>query len=207
MTGGDRTPAAGAVPTSRIRPTAAEIDEAVLDITAGLLARRGVRDTSVQAVADATGYSKTGLLGRFPTKEQLVAAALDQCVRLTRDVHDGLDDVADPRDRDAAAVAGLVDLALRRRGWAELVLASVPPVADATLEPALGDVFALVSDLFRIDADTDLPRRARVTGMLGALVVLALTHERETTAEVARPLVVAVCWSTLGHEGAVPSVP
>lgn len=188
-----------------VRPSAAEIDEAVLDVTAGLVARRGVRDTSVQAVADATGYSKTGLLGRFPAKEVLVSAALAQCVRLTEAVTAGVDVVPDGVARDAAAVTGLVDLALRRPGWAQVVLASVPSVSDEALRPTLGVIGELVFGAFRVDDRTDLERRARVTGTLGAMVVLALTHDQGATTAVARPLVVATCWDALGHRAPVPT--
>lgn len=191
--------------TRPVRLSAAEIDEAVLDVTAGLVARRGVRDTSVQAVADATGYSKTGLLGRFPSKEALVSAALAQCVRLTEAVTAQVDPVPDGDERDAAAVTGLVDLALRRPGWAQVVLASVPRVTDETLRPTLGAIGELVFRAFRVDDRTDLERRARVTGTLGAMVVLALTADQEATAAVARPLVVATCWDTLGHRGPAPT--
>lgn len=120
----------------------------------------------MQAVADATGFSKTGLLRRFPSKDALV---------------------------------GLVDLALVHPGWAQVVLASIPPVDDDHLRAGLTEIGGLVSDLFRVGEDTELGRRARVTGMLGALVTLALTHQEVTTAHEARPLILNVCWATLGY--------
>lgn len=134
-----------------VRPTSQEIDEAVLDAAAALVARRGARDTSVQAVADATGLSKTGLLRRFPSKDTLIDAALQQCVRLTEGVHDDVAAIEDDRDRDAAAVRGLVDLALSHPGWAQVVLASIPPIRDERLRPGLGRIGDLVSDMFRLD--------------------------------------------------------
>ncbi|GAA0420900.1 TetR family transcriptional regulator [Leifsonia naganoensis] len=181
-----------------VRPSSEEIDRAILDATAGLLARKGLRDTAVQAVADATGYSKTGLLGRFPSKEVLVDAALRQCVEQTRAVHGAVADLPDGPDRDAAALRGLIDLALLRRGWTELALASVPPFRDEALEEQLAQIGDLLFDMFHME--TDIERRARVTGAIGALAVLALTYDQEATAAQARPLILATCWGALGHE-------
>lgn len=181
-----------------VRPTSAQVDAAVLDTAASLVARRGAKETSVQAVADATGFSKTGLLRRFPSKDALIDAALDQCVRLTESVHAEVAGLDDDRARDAATIAALVDLALRHPGWARVVLASIPPIEDERLLPGLARIGALVSDMFRLDEASSLHRRARVTGALGVLVTLALTYQDQTTAELARPLIVDVCLTTLG---------
>lgn len=181
-----------------VRPTAAEIDEAVLDATAALVARRGARETSIQAVADATGFSKTGLLRRFASKDALIDAALQQCVRLTGGVHRRVAGIGDDRERDTATIAELVDLALRHPGWAQVVLASIPPITDDRLRPGLAEIGALVSDMFRLDEGAGLARRARIVGALGVLVTLALTYEEQTSAEVARPLIIEVCGAALG---------
>ncbi|WZH36866.1 MAG: helix-turn-helix domain containing protein [Microbacterium enclense] len=182
----------------RVRPTPAEIDEAILDATAALVARRGTRETSVQAVADATGFSKTGLLRRFPSKDALLDAAVEQCVRLTESVHDRVVELDDGPERDRASIAGLTDLALRHRGWAQVVLASIPPIADERLRPGLARIGDLVSEMFRLDDRSTLARRARVTGALGVLVTLSLTYQEETTAEAARPVITEICADALG---------
>lgn len=187
-----------------VRPTSAEIDEAVLDAAAALIARRGAQDTSVQAIADATGLSKTSVLRRFASKDALIDSALQQCVRLTEDVHSRVDPIEDDTDRDAATLAELVDLALSHRGWAQVMLASIPPIEDDRLRAGLAAIGELVSDMFRLDERSGLPRRARVTGSLGALVTLALTYEAETTAELARPVIIDTCWATLGHSSERP---
>ncbi|UAJ79901.1 TetR/AcrR family transcriptional regulator [Leifsonia sp. ZF2019] len=193
---------APARPPRPIRPSSAEIDEAVLDATAALVARRGARETSVQAVADATGFSKTGLLRRFPSKDVLIDASLEQCVRLTEGVHRLVGTHGTDRDQDSASIAGLVDLALSHPGWAQVMLASIPPIRDERLRPGLAQIGDLVSDMFRLDQYTALVRRARVTGALGVLVTLALTYEAEATVETARPVIIDVSWSALGYGSA-----
>jgi len=190
-----------------IRPSKEQIDSEILDVTAGLIARRGIKDTAVQAVADAAGYSKTGILNRFPSKDVLVDAAIRQCVELARAAHAKVDTVQrDTAARDAATLVALTDLALERRGWIELVLASVPPFRDDDLIERLSEMGAIVSDMFGTGrgADVSLERMARVTGALGALAVLALTYENDATADVARPLILATCWGALGYGGVFP---
>lgn len=59
---------------AQIRSTSEEIDIAILDTAAGLFAVHGVERTTVQQIADAVGYSKTGLLHRFPSKQAIVDA-------------------------------------------------------------------------------------------------------------------------------------
>lgn len=58
----------------QIRSTSEEIDVAILDTAAGLFAVHGVERTTVQQIADAVGYSKTGLLHRFPSKQAIIDA-------------------------------------------------------------------------------------------------------------------------------------
>ncbi|WP_213816903.1 TetR/AcrR family transcriptional regulator [Glaciihabitans sp. dw_435] len=195
-----------------IRPSKEQIDAEILDVTAGLIARRGIKDTAVQAVADAAGYSKTGILNRFPSKELLVEAAIAQCGALARDIYARVvaqqaGSEADDAARDALALAALTDLAMSRRGWIELALSSVSTNRDdeliARLAPMGVPVFAMFG-LVDTVAPVSLERRARVTGAIGALAILALTYENDATPERARPLILATCWNALGHAGAFP---
>lgn len=63
------------------RGRSADIDERILDIAAGLFAVHGFDRTSVQQVADAAGYSKTGLLHRFPSKQAILDAVQELAIR------------------------------------------------------------------------------------------------------------------------------
>lgn len=196
-------------PTFGVRPTSEQIDRAILDVTAGLIARRGVKDTAVQAVADATGYSKTGIINRFPSKQRLIAAAVEQCIAFTRERLDAVDGVPYGLSRDAAALEALSDLALERRGWVELALTALPARGDDDLHERLEPLGDLLWQMF-VDPDggsEQLERRARVSGAVGALAVLALTYDTRTTAEAARPLILATTWNALGHPGAFRSIP
>jgi AcrR family transcriptional regulator len=192
-----------------IRPTSEQIDRAILDVTAGLIARRGVKDTAVQAVADATGYSKTGIINRFPSKQRLIAAAVEQCVAFTRERLDLVAGVPYGPSRDAVALEALTDLALERRGWVELALTALPARRDDDLHERLEPLGDLLWQMF-VDPDEGceyLERRARLSGAVGALALLALTYDTRTTAESTRPLILAITWNALGHPGAFRSIP
>lgn len=194
-------------PVRRARPSGEEITADVLDITAGLIARRGIKDTAVQAVADQAGYSKAGILARFTSKDQLVEAALAQCIARTDILLAPVRQLSAGPDRDAAALAGITDLALARPGWAELALAAFTLRRGDDVGTRLVPVAAILLELFGIDPDdpaaTSLDRRARVSGAFGVIVVLALTYENDASATEARPHVLRVAWDALGHDGAV----
>lgn len=57
-----------------MRRSQRDIDSDIVDTAAGLFAAQGFERTSVQQIADAVGYSKTGLLHHFPSKQALLDA-------------------------------------------------------------------------------------------------------------------------------------
>lgn len=181
-----------------VRPSRIEIDEAVLDVTAGLIARRGIRDTAVQAVADATGYSKAGILNRFPSKDLLVAAAVDQCLRQTEAALAEVDPLPPGPERDTAAIAALTDLALARPGWVELVLAALSEGRDDDVRGRIAPVADAMLRMFAADG-ASLDRRARIVGAVGAIAVLALTYRPDATIEQAAGLIRVVSADALGR--------
>ncbi|GAA4685868.1 TetR/AcrR family transcriptional regulator [Frondihabitans cladoniiphilus] len=195
-------------PGRGVRPSSGEIDRGILDITAGFIARRGIKDTAVQAVADQAGYSKAGILSRFGSKELLVRAAVAQAVEQTEAILALADGATPGPAKDAAALAGLTDLALARPGWAELVLAALALRRGDDVSDRLGPVAAALLGMFGIDiesaASTSLERRAAVTGAVGALIVLSLTYMTEASAEQARPHLLQTGWNALGHGGPFP---
>lgn len=124
------------------RPTPEEIDAAILDTAAEVFARHGYDGTSVQQVADAVGYSKTGLLRRFPSKQALYDAVVDQ--------------VAEKLERLVAdAAAGRVDRSSIVRAAASLCFA----------HPG-----AVLLMLEALRAATDLPSAERLDGLARRLI-------------------------------------
>jgi AcrR family transcriptional regulator len=192
------------------RPTRQEIDDDIVDHAAALFARHGFRETSVQRIADAAGYSKTGLLHRFPSKQALVDAVLvDTRARLDALAAD-LAGIDTGTARDVAAIAAVAALALERPGQVALVLAAFTagPAAVTTTpaDPLLHDVEDSLRTLFG-DSPTatgDPTAVERATRVATALAGIAVTtpllaefaHEHGTAA--ARRLVTTVALDALG---------
>lgn len=193
------------------RPFRRQIDDGILDVAAGLFARRGFAKTSVQDVADAVGLSKAGLLHHFPSKEALYAAVLGQAEALGARVLDSVRDLplGPPRDRRALEV--MVDVALAHPGLVALLIAPVTQGgADAVHDSDVGPAAAAALQAFGVEVGVPVSERAvRVAGALAAVAVLSIaaSFDDETTAW--RPHIVATCIDALGSRepGAGSSVP
>ncbi|WP_432506189.1 TetR/AcrR family transcriptional regulator [Kineococcus arenarius] len=181
------------------RPTREQIDEEILDTAAALFARHGFAETSVQRVADATGYSKTGLLHRFPTKDALQAAALAATLQRVRRVVDGVTASPPGPARDRAALEALTDLALARPGFTALALSSVSRGEEQTLP--LTELADALFEAFAAPAPTGTgtERAVRLTSALGGLAIAALACRALQDAGTVRPLLVDAALGALGH--------
>ncbi|GIF14393.1 TetR/AcrR family transcriptional regulator [Actinoplanes teichomyceticus] len=180
------------------RPTKQQIDDEILDAAAHLFARHGFKETSVQRIADAVGYSKTGLLHRFPTKEALQEAVVERCVGQLREIATTVVTLPAGPDRDRSVISGIARLALGQPGVVALLLSCLlaEPESDfgAALEMIGGEVAAAFGDEPFVD-----PRRAiRVTGALGALAVASVAMRDCITADAVTTLV-DVAYDALGH--------
>jgi len=183
-----------------VRPFRQQIDEGILDRAASLFARHGFEQTSLQAIADAVGLSKAGLLHHFPSKDALHEAVLGFADTLGQRVLEQVRDLPLGAARDRRAVETLIDVALAHPGVVALLLAPVTQSGadDGPPEKTGPGVAAL--EAFGVDPETAAPERlVRVIAALTALAVLSIAahHEKQTTAW--RPLVVATCLDTLGH--------
>lgn len=180
------------------RPTREQIDDEILDVAATLFARHGFKETSVQRIADAVGYSKTGLLHRFPTKEALQEAVLQRCVEDIRTVTASVLGHRPGPDRDRAAIVAFADFAVRRPGFVALILGIFSSLETVDAAGPLGRIAAAVLEAFAVGAESDFPRRLRVAGALGALCVARLAFHDHTSDEV-RGQLVALSTDALGH--------
>jgi AcrR family transcriptional regulator len=174
-----------------------QVDEQILDQAAALFARRGFEHTSVQSVADATGYSKAGLLHHFPSKEALREAVLAQAAGLARGVLEAVRELPVGPARDLRALEVVVDVALAHPGLVSLLLSpATQDDAPADADPAGRWVF----QAFGVDpASTDVERLVRVTGALGALAVLCIGAAQDDAGPARRPHILATGYDALGH--------
>ncbi|MCW2742717.1 MAG: transcriptional regulator, TetR family [Blastococcus sp.] len=182
-----------------VRPFRQQIDEGILDRAAALFARHGFEQTSVQAVADAVGLSKAGLLHHFPSKDALHEAVLALADSLAQRVLDQVRALPISAARDRRAVEALIDVALAHPGVVALLLAPVTQGESGATAPADGPGAAALEAFGDDPATAPAERVVRVIGTLTALAVLTLAaHQRNQTSEW-RPLIVATCLDALGH--------
>ncbi|MBU7597639.1 TetR/AcrR family transcriptional regulator [Streptomyces sp. P38-E01] len=120
------------------RPTRAEVDAEIIEAAAELFRAQGYLGTSVQQVADRVGYSKTGLLHRFPSKERLLAAVLAPPLAEFAALRATWAALPPGPERRMRASADLVDLALRHRASVGLVLDSGLPMLRTELRAESG---------------------------------------------------------------------
>lgn len=108
-----------------MRPSQQQIDRDIVDLAAALFARQGYDRTSVQQIADAAGYSKTGLLHRFPSK-QVLLDAVHHVIRTEVDrLIDTVEALPDGTDRMAIALQQVAESALAHPGPVLLLLNTV----------------------------------------------------------------------------------
>jgi len=181
------------------RPFRQQIDAGILDRAAALFARRGFEQTSVQAIADAVGLSKAGLLHHFPSKDALHEAVRAQVDTLGRGALEQVRDLPLGAARDRRAIEVLVDTSLAHPGLVSLLLTPAAQgiaVSGTDMDPASSWAFAA----FGVDPRTaERERCVRVSGALVALAVLTLGAQQEGEAAVLRPHIIATSFDALGH--------
>jgi AcrR family transcriptional regulator len=179
------------------RQTQQELDDEIIETAATLFAQHGFKRTSVQSIADAVGYSKAGLLHRYPSKEALQNAVIGRCLAEMQAIAAQVAGLAPGPERDREVITALVRLAMRRPGFVALLLSLLSTLehdeASARMK-AIGDA---VFEAFVVDPSTDLDRSVRVIGALGALSVARLSL-RNAPSDLSAHLL-AVSYDALGH--------
>lgn len=185
------------------RPTREQIDDEIVESAAAPFARHGFRETSVQRIADAVGYSKTGLLHRFPTKEALQDAVLARWAEKVWAINAGVTHLPPGAGRDHAVVTAMVDLALRHPGIVALLVSGLAR-DDTTIGARLPVTSDPLFEAFAADRDADLERSIRIGAALASLAVVSLAVGDAPTEQV-RAHLVAASYDALGHGPAVSS--
>lgn len=184
--------------------TRQQIEDEILETAASLFARHGFKETSVQRIADAVGYSKTGLLHRYPSKEALQTAVIDRVLRATRAV--GAEVAGLPRGpgRDRAVIAGMARLALDCPGTVALALSGLTSGRESEFGQALDEIGEAVFAAFGDDPVGEPVRVMRITGALGALAVVSVAL-RDAVPAGALDMLIEISVDALGHGRGQPS--
>lgn len=180
------------------RPTRQQIDDEILETAAQLFARHGFKETSVQRIADSVGYSKTGLLHRFPTKEALQEAVVARCVQQIRDAGTGVAGLPAGPERDRIVLAHIAELAVGSPGIVALLLSSLLSEPESDMGCALEVIGECIAATFGDDPKADVGRALRVTAALGAVAVASVALRDHLTPE-STALLAEVGFAALGH--------
>jgi AcrR family transcriptional regulator len=181
------------------RPTKQQIDDEIIDCAAMLFARHGFKETSVQRIADAVGYSKTGLLHRYPSKKALQAAVIERCVSEMRTVSAEVAGMPPGPARDRAAMTVLTRTIQRRPGFVALLLTNLVSPPDSDIAAVLRPIGEAVLEAFSLTPDTEEHARlARVAGALGAVAV-ARVALRDHPIGDKLDLLIDIGYDALGH--------
>lgn len=183
------------------RPTKQEIDDEILEAAASLFARHGFRETSVQRIADAVGYSKTGLLHRYPSKEALQQAVVDRTLEQISAITAEVAALPAGAERDRAALTGVARLAVNRPGTVRLLLSGLVGEPDGEISAAMDTIGHGIFALFAVEPECHHHRALRVIGALGALALarIAVLEKDLATPETLLADLVEISFDALGH--------
>jgi AcrR family transcriptional regulator len=174
----------------------ATVTDEVVDQAAGLFARQGLANTSLDQVAYAVSFSKTGLLPSFPTRDALVTAAMEVLDRHVADIVRRTADLPPGPARDLVVVAACVDFVLRWPGVAalsqSLVLCDVTPAE-------MHEQAELVLAALGVTEATDPARLSDIACALSGLHTVAQQVALLDQAPAWRDRIVATSMRTLGH--------
>jgi AcrR family transcriptional regulator len=159
------------------RPTVPQVttpaQRRVVDAALSLFGRCGVGGTSLQMIADEIGVTKAAVYHQYQAKEEIVrVAAADELARLEQVVRTAETESTASRAREAV-LAGIVDLAIERRGTVGTFL-NDPAVVDLFVDyPPFHDV---MRRLFRLLVKESSPEADLQATMLIAAISGALIH-------------------------------
>ena len=183
-----------------LRPTRQQLDDQIVDRAAALFARHGFAATSLQAVADAVGYSKAGLLHHFPSKEALHAAALSMSRAQATAVLDSVAHLPDGAERDRRSVEALADATLATPGLTALNLSQVLGLGTDRAPASDSDEGKVLFAIFGIDPAADDPDRlVRVISAIAGMSVVALVAAQVPDGATWRRSMVTAALDALGH--------
>ena len=128
----DRVGASGAPARGRGRPRSAEAEQAILAATLRMISAVGVAGTTIEGVAAEAGVGKTTIYRRWPSKTDLVIAAIS-----------GLAPPGEPPDTGSFAgdMGALAELQQRRLAGTGLLTLVPRVLAEAMSDPELHQAF------------------------------------------------------------------
>ncbi|ALS62884.1 TetR/AcrR family transcriptional regulator [Pandoraea norimbergensis] len=180
------------------KPTKAEINADIIERAAGLFARHGFEQTSLQQIADAVNYSKAGLLHHFPSKLAIYEAAVGVVRNHMIELRERVKGIPVGIERDRALVDDAVQFTYDWPGVSAFSNRISDNAPDG--DPALIEIGMILYDALGIDlTKLDLERIVRVTSAFAGLGATALQAVRADQKREWRPIITQAAMEALGH--------
>ncbi|QNK65849.1 TetR/AcrR family transcriptional regulator [Variovorax sp. PAMC26660] len=184
------------------RPTKSQIDAEIIDRAAGLFARHGFENTSLQQIADAVNYSKAGLLHHYPSKKAIYDASFktgrDHLLALLASVAE----LPPGAERDRAVVEDSVDYTFDWPGVSALASQLANNAGtEENVDPQLTELGLIVYQALGTDLMTATAERiVRITSAFSGLGITALLAARMGLKQEWRGEIIASAMDALGHK-------
>jgi AcrR family transcriptional regulator len=168
-----------------------------------MFAVTGFDGTSVQKVADAVGYSKTGLLHRFPSKQALYDAVVAEARGVADELLADVAAIPATADRSRRVTELVARAAFARPGLLRLVSESVRPAAAGPAREELEQLGLRIVDALAPGASDPLLRLRTVLALnLVASAVLCQSLEPDALdRRQVQDLAVDLAAAVLGRPG------
>jgi AcrR family transcriptional regulator len=166
----------------------------ILDIALELFVEQGYDRTSLREIAERLGFSKAALYYHYKAKDDILEALAEAVIDDLEDVVDQVADRPAGPERARFALTQLVDLMLRRRRVAQLLLTQ--SVAVQRLKASREHQFQGRLMQLIVPADAPLTTRVRATAAL-SVVQSVLWHLQEEDLDTVRSTVVSLAIACL----------
>ncbi|QNP75368.1 TetR/AcrR family transcriptional regulator [Streptomyces roseirectus] len=183
---------------SNVKPTSGEIDRALIDVAAFVFARHGFAQGTVQAIADASGYSKAAVLKRFGSKERIQDAVVAHAEETATTLAGVAAEVPAGAGRDAALVEALVGMIAERPGMGALIVGAFCLTREPEVMDRLSGAQHTLMAAFGPDTWSDEERHVRVVAAIGAVTATMMANRVERWTD-RTDVIVAAGLGALGH--------
>ncbi|MDR7127155.1 helix-turn-helix domain-containing protein [Pseudotabrizicola sp. 4114] len=180
------------------KKTQPEIAAEIIDCAAGLFARHGLEGTSLQQIADGTGYTKAGVLHHYPSKRAIYDAVIETSREGLKGLLAKVEAVPIGADRDRAVIEAAVDLTFAWPGVSAFGNKFIHH--NQSDDPDMVEMGETMSAALGLDLESaDLDRVVRVSTALAGLGLASLLAVQLDQKREWRPHLVGAAMNALGH--------
>ncbi|WP_328856655.1 TetR/AcrR family transcriptional regulator [Williamsia herbipolensis] len=187
------------------RNSSTDVEREILNSAASLIARFGPERSTIQQVADATGYSKAGLLHHYSSKRELQDAVFELSRAKIHAVYTSVETVPVGAVRDRMVITALLDLSLELPGVVSLMLAPLTAGDDEIAERLDGVVLSASfngvqeNKPYARRLKADVARQVDISAALGAVSVGSLLLPIADAADDLKSQLIDACMRILDH--------